>query len=119
MANPSGKINSLSQFNLVICDEHLMTIDEVAEKYETDLKNGLTSEKVQINAQKHGLNQLTPPKKTPGIIKFLKLLFSGFSLLLWVGAILCIVSYFINKDEQTVRIVGFFHSLNAFLFSLF
>ncbi|XP_027200292.1 sodium/potassium-transporting ATPase subunit alpha-1-like [Dermatophagoides pteronyssinus] len=102
MANPSGKINSLSQFNLVICDEHLMTIDEVANKYETDLKNGLTSEKVQINAQKHGLNQLTPPKKTPGIIKFIKLLFSGFSLLLWVGAILCIVSYFINKDEQTL-----------------
>ena len=40
-----------------------------------------------------GPNALKPPKTTPEIVKFLKLLFGGFSALLWIGSILCFFSY--------------------------
>ena len=40
-----------------------------------------------------GPNALEPPKTTPEIVKFLKLLFGGFSALLWIGSILCFFSY--------------------------
>ncbi|OTF79696.1 hypothetical protein BLA29_002277, partial [Euroglyphus maynei] len=102
VTNENGKTKSPSKFHNVIIDEHLMTIDQVAARYGTDLKHGLTSEQVRKLSQQNGLNQLTPPKKTPEIIKFAHLLFSGFSLLLWIGAALCIISYFINDDTETL-----------------
>lgn len=40
-----------------------------------------------------GPNQLSPVHKTPGWIKFLIQLFGGFAALLWIGAVLCFVSY--------------------------
>ena len=40
-----------------------------------------------------GPNALKPPKTTPEIVKFLKLLFGGFSALLWIGSLLCFFSY--------------------------
>lgn len=40
-----------------------------------------------------GKNELTPPKTTPEWIKFCKQLFGGFSILLWIGALLCFVAY--------------------------
>ncbi len=42
------------------------------------------------------MNCLTPPPTTPEWIKFLKNLFGGFAMLLWLGAILCFVAYFIQ-----------------------
>lgn len=109
--NKNGKTESPSKLHHVNIDEHLMTINEVAARYGTDLNYGLTSEQVREKSQQNGLNQLTPPKKTPEIIKFAKLMFSGFSMLLWVGAALCIISYFITEDQETVRINDHFRNL--------
>lgn len=39
----------------------------------------------------HGLNELTPPKKTPEWIRFLKKFADPFSILLWIGAALCFI----------------------------
>ena len=41
---------------------------------------------------------MTPPKTTPEWIKFCKTLFGGFSLLLWIGAILCFIAYSIQAS---------------------
>jgi len=40
-----------------------------------------------------GPNALKPPKQTSELVKFLKLLFGGFSSLLWTGGVLCFFSY--------------------------
>lgn len=40
-----------------------------------------------------GRNELTPPKTVPEWVKFCKNLFGGFSILLWIGAILCFFAY--------------------------
>lgn len=41
---------------------------------------------------------MTPPKTTPEWVKFCKQLFGGFSLLLWIGAILCYIAYSIQTS---------------------
>ena len=47
-----------------------------------------------------GPNALSPPKQTPEIIKFLKQLFGGFSMLLWIGAVLCFLAYGIRVARE-------------------
>jgi len=44
------------------------------------------------------LNCLTPPPTTPEWIKFLKALFGGFAMLLWLGAFLCFLAYAIQAS---------------------
>ena len=54
------------------------------------------NEQAASNLARDGLNALTPPKKVPEWIKFLKCIFGGFALLLWTGAVLCFVAYTIQ-----------------------
>ncbi|ESO09176.1 hypothetical protein HELRODRAFT_92935, partial [Helobdella robusta] len=74
---------------------------------------GLTTQRAREILERDGPNQLTPPKTTPEWVKFCKQLFGGFSILLWVGAILCFVAYSIvastaedpSKDNLYLGIV--------------
>merc|ERR1719341_1228934 len=50
--------------------------------------------------ERDGPNALTPPKTIPEWVKFCKNLFGGFSLLLWVGAILCFIAYSIEAASE-------------------
>ncbi|KAG8143488.1 hypothetical protein E2320_000710 [Naja naja] len=87
----------------VAMTEHKMSIEEVCRKYNTDC--------VQILAR-DGPNALTPPPTTPEWVKFCRQLFGGFSILLWIGAILCFLTYGIlagteedpSRDNQALVI---------------
>ena len=46
--------------------------------------------------ERDGPNALTPPPTTPEWVKFCRQLFSGFALLLWIGAILCFITFAIK-----------------------
>ena len=59
-------------------------------------ETGLTSAQAKANLERDGPNALTPPPTTPVWIKFLKTLFGGFSMLLWLGAVLCFLAYSIQ-----------------------
>ena len=61
---------------------------------------GLTAAQAKANLERDGPNALTPPKTTPEWVKFCKNLFGGFSMLLWVGAILCFVAYSIEVSTE-------------------
>lgn len=54
---------------------------------------GLSPERAKEILLRDGPNCLTPPKTTPEWVKFCKTLFGGFSMLLWIGAILCFIAY--------------------------
>lgn len=69
----------------VSIDEHKISLEEVIERFGTDIEQGLTSEKARELLAKNGPNALTPPPEVPEWIKFAKLLFGGFSALLWVS----------------------------------
>jgi sodium/potassium-transporting ATPase subunit alpha len=62
------------------------------------LSQGLTPDRAKEVYARDGPNQLTPPKTTPEWVKFCKQLFGGFSLLLWIGAILCFIAYSIQAS---------------------
>ncbi|XP_026564819.1 potassium-transporting ATPase alpha chain 2 [Pseudonaja textilis] len=81
-------------------DDHKLSIQELEEKYGTSIIKGLTSARAAEILARDGPNALTPPKSTPEIIKFLKQMIGGFSILLWVGAILCWIAFGIQYSQK-------------------
>merc|ERR1719427_2436659 len=79
-------------------DVHRVTLDELVKRFSTSLENGLTDDQAAKGIIEHGRNELTPPPTTPEWVKFLQCLFSGFSCLLWFGAILCYLAYGIQAS---------------------
>ncbi|XP_077012731.1 sodium/potassium-transporting ATPase subunit alpha-4 isoform X2 [Tamandua tetradactyla] len=77
----------------VIMDDHTLTLENLSTKYSVDLTNGLSHQQAQEILARDGPNTLTPPPTTPEWVKFCKQLFGGFSILLWIGAILCFMAY--------------------------
>ncbi len=80
-------------------DEHRITLEELVDRYQTNVETGLDSQKAQETLQKNGPNALTPPPETPEWVKFCKLLFGGFSALLWVSFNLFKRNIFRNTSE--------------------
>ena len=66
----------------------------------------MTTAQAKSNFERDGPNALTPPKTTPEWIKFCKQLFGGFSMLLWVGAILCFIAYGIEVSQSSEEVLG-------------
>jgi sodium/potassium-transporting ATPase subunit alpha len=81
-------------------DVHKIPIEEVYRRFGTNPTTGLTPAQVKASQEKHGLNCLTPPPTTPEWVKFLKNLFGGFAMLLWLGAVLCFVAYGIQATTM-------------------
>merc|ERR1712055_958339 len=79
-------------------DVHKVSVDELLKRFNTQVERGLTASQAEKNLAEHGLNELTPPPTTPEWVKFLQCLFSGFSCLLWFGAILCFLAYGIQAS---------------------
>ena len=81
-------------------DEHTISLEQLEEEIlKTDFNAGLTKSEAGERLEKFGPNSLTPPHKTPEWIKFLKTMFTGFALLLWVAAILCFLAYGIDSSK--------------------
>ncbi|XP_036600930.1 potassium-transporting ATPase alpha chain 2 [Trichosurus vulpecula] len=83
-------------------DDHKLNTKELEDKYGTNIIRGLTSTKAAEILAQDGPNALSPPKETSEIIKFLKQMVGGFSILLWAGAVLCWIAYGIqfSKDKS-------------------
>lgn len=79
-------------------DVHSVHLDELCKRWTTNIANGLTTEQSKKNIIEFGANCLTPPPTTPEWVKFCRNLFSGFSMLLWVGAILCYIAFGIQAS---------------------
>lgn len=67
---------------------------------ESYVPQGLTHSKAQEILARDGPNALTPPPTTPEWVKFCRQLFGGFSILLWIGAILCFLAYGIQAGTE-------------------
>jgi sodium/potassium-transporting ATPase subunit alpha len=71
-------------------------VEELYRRYHCNPETGLTAAQAKANQERDGLNCLTPPPTTPEWVKFLKALFGGFAMLLWLGAFLCFLAYTIQ-----------------------
>ncbi|XP_046450817.1 sodium/potassium-transporting ATPase subunit alpha-B-like [Daphnia pulex] len=77
-------------------DEHRIPVEDLYRRMKCDPVKGLTTAQAKSNYERDGPNALTPPKTTPEWVKFCNQLFGGFSMLLWIGAVLCYVAYSIE-----------------------
>uniref|UniRef100_A0A3Q2CTP2 Sodium/potassium-transporting ATPase subunit alpha n=1 Tax=Cyprinodon variegatus TaxID=28743 RepID=A0A3Q2CTP2_CYPVA len=77
-----------------------ISVDEVGKRYGVDLTRGMTNARAAEILARDGPNTLTPPATTPEWIKFCRQLFGGFSMLLWIGAILCFLAYSIQAGLE-------------------
>uniref|UniRef100_A0A671P4Q0 Sodium/potassium-transporting ATPase subunit alpha n=1 Tax=Sinocyclocheilus anshuiensis TaxID=1608454 RepID=A0A671P4Q0_9TELE len=84
----------------VALDDHKLSLDELSTRYGVDLARGLTHKRALEILARDGPNALTPPPTTPEWVKFCKQLFGGFSILLWIGAILCFFAYGIQAATE-------------------
>ncbi|CAL8290978.1 unnamed protein product [Lota lota] len=81
-------------------DDHKLTLDELHRKYGTDTNRGLSVARAKEILARDGPNSLTPPPTTPEWVKFCRQLFGGFSMLLWIGAVLCFLAYGIQAVSE-------------------
>nr|AFU25683.1 Na+,K+ ATPase alpha-subunit 1B [Lygaeus kalmii] len=81
-------------------DFHKISLEELFQRFGTNPETGLTHAKAKELLERDGPNTLTPPKTTPEWVKFCKQLFGGFAILLWVGAALCFIAYFITSNTE-------------------
>jgi len=79
-------------------DVHKITTEQLLTRFKSDKERGLTTGQAAESLAKHGPNALTPPPKTPEWVKFCQNMFSGFAMLLWIGAILCFIAYSIQAS---------------------
>uniref|UniRef100_A0A8C6PJ13 Sodium/potassium-transporting ATPase subunit alpha n=1 Tax=Nothobranchius furzeri TaxID=105023 RepID=A0A8C6PJ13_NOTFU len=75
-------------------------MDDVGKRYGVDLVRGLSNARAAEILARDGPNALTPPPTTPEWVKFCRQLFGGFSILLWIGAILCFLAYSIQAATE-------------------
>lgn len=64
------------------------------------VSQGLTTARAAEILARDGPNALTPPPTTPEWVKFCRQLFGGFSMLLWIGAVLCFLAYGIQAATE-------------------
>jgi len=83
-------------------DEHKRDLDELVADMASDKDAGMTSENAEKRRQTEGLNMLTPPKKVPEWLKLLHEMTGFFSILLWIGAILCFVGYGLRSEVDNL-----------------
>lgn len=69
----------------------------MAKALETNLETGISHDRAMYLYTLNGPNRLTPPKQNSKILKLLKELFSGISLILILGSIFCIFSYILSS----------------------
>ena len=103
-AKKGKNLNELKQ-ELEI-DVHKVDVDVLCKRFKTTVENGLTDELVQAGIKEHGPNALTPPPTVPEWVKFCKCLFSGFAMLLWLGAFLCFLAYGIQVISTKIKRIG-------------
>ncbi|XP_043939292.1 sodium/potassium-transporting ATPase subunit alpha-1-like [Protopterus annectens] len=79
--------------------DHILLLDELQEKFGTDLTRGLTKTRAAAILARDGKNILSPPPTTPEWVKFCKNMFGGFAFLLWIGFILCMIAYGMQRGK--------------------
>lgn len=95
--------------------DHLMSLDELALRYETHLDSlnpnssqGLKISKVREKQELYGKNILSPPKQKTELEKFLSHLLNMFNLLLAGAGVLSFVAYGIESDQPINLYLGIF-----------
>ena len=90
-------------------DMHRIEMDEFYKRLditERNLEQGMTTAEAEEKLKIHGDNSLSERKKTPWYLKLFHELTTFFSLMLWIGGILCFVAYGLDKSDKSNMYLG-------------
>ena len=85
-------------------DMHTVPLEELYERLATNPECGLSAAEAAARLQRDGPNALKPPKQTPQFVKWLRNTFQGFGLLMFIGGILCLLSFIASLAENQFNI---------------
>lgn len=85
-------------------DEHMLPIPQMLEALGTNMETGLSSEEAEIRLKRDGYNRLTPPPKPFWLTILLGHVAGSFSILLWIGSILCFVVYSLDESIENLTL---------------
>ncbi|CAD8101580.1 unnamed protein product [Paramecium primaurelia] len=87
-------------------DEHRIPLEELEQRFQTSSKDGLNKDFANQRLLEVGKNELTQKEKVPWYIKLIHELTSMFSMLLWVGSILCFIAYGLSPEDPSNLYLG-------------
>ena len=102
-----------------VIDDHMLSDRELEQRYGTDLINGLSDDEVRRRLERDGPNTLASASRLVGWKILVYHIFSGFSALIWVAAILCFVIYVIEPEKTENLYLGIMLILVVFTTGLF
>lgn len=70
------------------------------------MDSGITEEYAIQQNKIQGDNKLTEKKKKSLIIKFLHEISNGFAIMLWVGVLLCFITYGLDPEDSSNIYLG-------------
>ncbi|XP_053607026.1 sodium/potassium-transporting ATPase subunit alpha-like isoform X2 [Plodia interpunctella] len=94
----STRLNELKKE--IHTDLHLIPLAQLYTMLGTDPTNGLTSNRAAELLDYYGPNRLTPATQNGWATVLFKSLCTGFSILIWLGASLCLVAYLIETSTK-------------------
>jgi sodium/potassium-transporting ATPase subunit alpha len=100
-------------------DAHQISIEELCQRFGTSIEHGLTDAQADVIRERDGENALTPAKGVNMWKVLAEHLFYGFSGLLWVGAILCLVGWGLDPSDPANLYLGIVLMLVVCLTALF
>ena len=86
--------------DLLAFDYHVMTVKQVQARLGVDPERGLTQAQRELLLKQNGPNKVPEPKKPNGCVLFLRTQRDFFAILLWVAAIVSIISFLVQKYVQ-------------------
>jgi sodium/potassium-transporting ATPase subunit alpha len=78
-------------------DDHKIPIHDLLNRLLTDVNTGLTDQQADVLLTRDGPNQITTPLEPPTWVRFVKHMFGGFSMLMWLGAFLCFAHHSVES----------------------
>ena len=85
--------NTTEDLSALKVDVHTVPLEQLVQRFDTDLKNGLTNEMVILHRTAFGQNKLTPSRPPSLLWMLLKELFIGFNGILWIATLFAFLSY--------------------------
>ncbi len=88
--------------------DHKIGIQKLCEKFQTSISSGLPTEYANQKRKEFGRNVLSKKNVIPWYCVFIHEITGYFSLLLWLGSLLCFLAYAIreNKKDSTNLYLG-------------
>lgn len=85
--------NIIENGSLLKMDAHIIPMEKLVERFNSDLTNGLTDDIVAQHHAKFGDNKLTPSRPPSLLWMLIKQLLIGFNGILWIATLFAFLSY--------------------------